>query len=133
MSDNADEEKYAVLDQAAQLMAGAGGPPGERGAAAPPAASAAPGPLREAVGDLTGFLHAYYRHVAAEDVAAYGAEQLAAVAAQHAALAAERPQGRPLVRVAGAGRPARPRSRRSARDAPSSTLSRTTCRSWSIR
>ncbi len=103
MSDNADEEKYAVLDQAAQLMAGAGGPPGERGAAAPPAASAAPGPLREAVGDLTGFLHAYYRHVAAEDVAAYDAEQLAAVAAQHAALAAERPQGRPLVRVAGAG------------------------------
>ena len=50
MSDNADAEKYAVLDQAAQSMAGAedAGPPGEHGATAPPSAPAAPGLLREA-------------------------------------------------------------------------------------
>ena len=125
MSDNADAEKYAVLDQAAQSMAGAedAGPPGEHGATAPPSAPAAPGllreasgdrreatgdlreatgDLREAVGDLTGYLHAYYRHVAAEDVAAFGAGRLAAVASQHAALAARRAQGRPLVRVTAA-------------------------------
>ena len=117
MSDNADAEKYAVLDQAAQSMAGAedAGPPGEHGATAPPSAPAAPGllreaasdrreatgDLREAVGDLTGYLRAYYRHIAAEDLAAFGAGRLAAVASQHAALAARRPQGRPLVRVTG--------------------------------
>ena len=79
----------------------------EHGATAPPSAPTAPGPpreaasdlreatgdLREAVGDLTGYLHAYYRHVAAEDLAAFGAGRLAAVASQHAALAARRPQG----------------------------------------
>ncbi len=107
MSDNADEEKYAVLDEAAQSMAGAGeaGPPGEHGATAPPSASGPPreaaGDLREAVGDLTGYLHAYYGHVAAEDLAAFDAGRLAAVASQHAALAARRPQGRALVRVTG--------------------------------
>src|SRR5271165_1088040 len=110
MSDSADEEKYAVLDEAAQSMAGAreAGPPREHGATAPPPASAASGPpreaagdLREAVGDLTGYLHAYYRHVAAEDLAAFDAGRLAAVASQHAALAARRPQGRALVRVTG--------------------------------
>ena len=116
MPDNADEEKYAVLDQAAQSMAGAGeaGPPGAPGATAPPSAAAsgpvreaaggqreAAGDLREAVGDLTGYLRAYYRHVAAEDLAAFGAGRLAAVASRHAALAARRPQGRALVRVTG--------------------------------
>ncbi len=61
--------------------------------------AAAPGGAGATVGDLTGYLRSYYRHVAAEDLAAFGAERMAAVASQHAALAAERPQGRALVRV----------------------------------
>jgi len=48
------------------------------------------------------FLRAYYRHVATEDLASFGPGQMAAVAAQHAALAGQRPQGRALVRVADA-------------------------------
>jgi glutamate dehydrogenase len=58
--------------------------------------------MAAAVGDLPAFLRAYYRAVATEDLAAFGTERVAAVAAQHAALAARRPPGRPLVRVADA-------------------------------
>ena len=68
-------------------------------AAAPGGARPGVGGAGATVGDLPGFLRAYYRHVAAEDLAAFGAERVAAVAARHAALAAERPQGRALIRV----------------------------------
>src|SRR5690349_13741255 len=53
----------------------------------------------QAVGDLPGFLTAYYRRVAIEDMMAAGPARLAATAAQHAALGAGRPQGRPAVSV----------------------------------
>ena len=67
-------------------VAGAGGvnPPGDPG---------------QVVGDLPGFLSAYYRLVAVEDLIAAGPVRLAATAAQHAALGAHRPQGRPAVTV----------------------------------
>ncbi|HEV8220949.1 MAG TPA: NAD-glutamate dehydrogenase [Streptosporangiaceae bacterium] len=58
------------------------------------------------VGDVPRFLDAYYRHVAAEDLAEAGAERMAAVAMEQAAFAALRPQGRPLVRVRAAGQAA---------------------------
>ncbi len=51
------------------------------------------------VGDALGYLHAYYRHVAPDDMAAIGPERAAAVAAEHARLGAHRPQGKPLVCV----------------------------------
>ncbi len=96
MSDNADEPQDAVLDQAAQSMAAASqmaAGPGEAGGS---------GRAGATVGDLTDFLRAYYRHAAVEDLTAFGAERIAAVAARHAALAAKRPQGRALVHVADA-------------------------------
>src|SRR5215470_5750601 len=51
------------------------------------------------VGDPLDYLNAYYRHVAAEDLAVVGPERAAAVAVEHARLGAHRPQGRPLVSV----------------------------------
>src|ERR1700749_4577990 len=81
MSETADEARNSALEQAAQATA------------------AGPGGVRAVVGDVPGFLRAYYRHVATEDLVAFGSERMAAVAAAHAALAADRPQGRPLVRV----------------------------------
>ncbi len=60
---------------------------------------APPGDLSRAVGDLPGFLTAYYRLVAVEDLIAAGPVRLAATAAQHAALGAGRPQGRAAVSV----------------------------------
>jgi glutamate dehydrogenase len=51
------------------------------------------------IGDVRGYLGAYYRHVAADDLAAAGPERLAAVAIEQAKFAAHRPQGRALVRV----------------------------------
>ena len=51
------------------------------------------------VGDRENYLHCYYRHVDSSDLIAAGAERVAAVAAEHADLAAERPQGRAVVRV----------------------------------
>ena len=81
MSDTVDEARDSALDEAARTTA------------------AESGGARAAVGDLPGFLRAYYRYVATEDLVTFGSEQIAAVAAAHAALAAERPQGRPLVRV----------------------------------
>jgi glutamate dehydrogenase len=55
------------------------------------------------VGDPRRFLTAYYRHVAAEDLAQAGPLRVGAVAAEHARLAAHRPQGRAVVAVRGAG------------------------------
>ena len=60
---------------------------------------APPGDLGRAVGDLPGFLTAYYRLVAAEDLIAAGPARLAATAARHAALGVGRPQGRAAVSV----------------------------------
>jgi len=51
------------------------------------------------VGDVASFLRAYYRHVAPDELAGAGPERLAAVAAAQAEFAAERPQGRALVRI----------------------------------
>src|SRR6202035_316635 len=48
---------------------------------------------------LPGFLTAYYRFVAADDLIAAGPARLAATAAKHAALGAGRPQGRAAVSV----------------------------------
>jgi glutamate dehydrogenase len=63
---------------------------GEAAAVAPPCA------LTQ---DLRAFLDAYYRHVAAEDLAEADAKRLATVAAEQANFAASRPQGRALVRI----------------------------------
>ncbi len=51
------------------------------------------------VGDVAGFLRAYYRHVAPDELAGAGPERMAAVAAAHADFAADRPQGRALVGI----------------------------------
>jgi glutamate dehydrogenase len=83
MSDTADEANHDVLDEAAHYLAKAPGADG-------------------GVGNLSRYLRSYYRHVPAEDLTAYGPDRIAAVAAQHAVLAAGRPQGRALVRVRGA-------------------------------
>jgi glutamate dehydrogenase len=76
MSESADDAKHTLLEQAADAVGADAG-----------------------VGDVHGYLRAYYRHVAAEDVIAAGAPRIAAVAAQQAAFAARRPQGTALVRV----------------------------------
>jgi glutamate dehydrogenase len=55
------------------------------------------------VGDLHGYLDAYYRLAPAEDLAPAGPLRVAQVAAEHARLAEQRPQGRALVRVTPAG------------------------------
>ncbi|HEY1643687.1 MAG TPA: NAD-glutamate dehydrogenase [Streptosporangiaceae bacterium] len=51
------------------------------------------------VGDVPTYLRAYYRHVAADELTAAGPQRIAAVAGQHAQLAARRPQGRAIVAV----------------------------------
>ena len=55
------------------------------------------------VGDLRHFLDAYYRQMPVEELAAAGPARLAGVATEHARLAANRPQGRALVRVSAGG------------------------------
>ena len=55
------------------------------------------------VGDLLAYFRAYYRHVPDEDLAAAGAGPVAAVAIEQARLAADRPQGRALIRVGQGG------------------------------
>jgi glutamate dehydrogenase len=84
MVDSPDEESYSLLDEAARRSQ-------EMGASA------------DDVGDLKTYLGSYYRHVAAEDLVSAGPSRLAAVAVEHARLAATRPQGRALVQVSGAG------------------------------
>ncbi len=51
------------------------------------------------VGDHENYLHGYYRHVDSSDLIAAGQKRVGSVAAEHADLAAERPQGRAVVRV----------------------------------
>jgi glutamate dehydrogenase len=92
MSDTMDGVREALLAEAA----------GEAPGAAPPDAALPGEGAGEAVagvGDLLGYLRAYYRHVPVEDLAAAGPARLRAVAVEHARMAADRPQGRALVRV----------------------------------
>src|ERR1017187_1993675 len=51
------------------------------------------------VGDIPSYLHAYFRHVAVDDLALAGPARIAEVAIEQARFAAHRPQGRALVRV----------------------------------
>ncbi len=76
MAENAGDGKLALLTEAAALAQGDGGP-----------------------AERLSYLLAYYRHVAIEDLASAGPERIAAVAAEQAAFAAHRPQGRALVRI----------------------------------
>jgi glutamate dehydrogenase len=55
------------------------------------------------IGDLRAYLDAYYRHADGDELLAAGPLRVGAVAAEHARLAASRPQGRALVRVSAAG------------------------------
>ena len=55
------------------------------------------------VGDLKRYLEAYYRHVPPEDLRPAGPLRTGLVAAEHARVAARRPQGRALVQVHAAG------------------------------
>ncbi|MGO8883636.1 MAG: NAD-glutamate dehydrogenase, partial [Streptosporangiaceae bacterium] len=75
MSEHADDTRHALLTAAAKAVAVAG------------------------VGDAERYLRAYYRRIAGSELAAAGADRLAAVAAEHAEFAAHRPQGRALARV----------------------------------
>ncbi|HEX7163501.1 MAG TPA: NAD-glutamate dehydrogenase [Trebonia sp.] len=94
MPERAAETRQVPDDTREELIAKAAGE-----WAAADGGAAPPGDLGRAVGDLPGFLTAYYRLVAAEDLIAAGPSRLAATAAQHAALGAGRPQGRPAVSV----------------------------------
>ena len=77
-------EVSSLLDEAASLAARTAEPDG-------------------GVGDLRHFLGAYYRHMPVEELVAAGPARLAGVATEHARLAANRPQGRALVRVSAGG------------------------------
>ena len=63
------------------------------------AAAEATGAGAIGVGDLKRYLEAYYRHVPAEDLLSAGPIRAGAVAAEHARVAARRPQGRAIVQV----------------------------------
>ena len=76
MSEQADDTRHGLLAAAAGTAAAAAG-----------------------VGDVVSYLRAYYRHVGVEELTAAGPQRIAAVAMEHAAFAADRPQGRALVRV----------------------------------
>ncbi|HEX4658589.1 MAG TPA: NAD-glutamate dehydrogenase domain-containing protein, partial [Streptosporangiaceae bacterium] len=76
MADNMVDDRRALLEAAAEAVSGTDG-----------------------VGDVPGYVQAYYRHVAVEDLASAGPARLAAVAAEQARFASRRPQGRALVRV----------------------------------
>jgi glutamate dehydrogenase len=93
MPEGMDEVRYGLLSKAAevwQASATANGPASENDPGA-------------AVDDIPGFLGAYYRHVAIEDLTAAGPDRMAAVAARHAAVGRSRPQGRALVSARDAG------------------------------
>src|SRR5258708_37169374 len=51
------------------------------------------------VGDYETYLQCYYRHVDSSDLMGAGPKRAGLVAAEHARLAASRPQGRAVVRV----------------------------------
>jgi glutamate dehydrogenase len=94
MPERAAETSQVLDDTREELIAKTVGEwPAANGGVAPP------GGLGRAVGDPPGFLSAYYRFVAADDLIAAGPARLAATAAQHAALGAGRPQGRAAVSV----------------------------------
>jgi glutamate dehydrogenase len=88
MSDRADEAKDALMAEAA----------GQAGVTGQVVAGVA-GQVEPDVGDLLAYLHAYYRHVPAEDLGSASPARIRAVAIEHARLAEHRPQGRALVRV----------------------------------
>src|SRR5882762_3303877 len=99
MPERAAETRQVPDDTREELIAKAAGE-----WAAADGGAAPPGDPGRAVGDLPGFLTAYYRLVTADDLIAAGPARLAATAAQHAALGAGRPQGRAAVSVrSGAG------------------------------
>ena len=77
MADVADEELASLLDKAAGVAQAAD-------------------TVIAGVGDLRGFLDAYYRHMPLEELVTAGPSRLAGVAAEHVRLAAARPQGRAL-------------------------------------
>ncbi len=83
MVDVADEELASLLDKAAWRRP--------------------QGTTIAGVGDLRNFLDAYYRHMPVEELAGGRPGRLAGVAAEHARLAASRPQGRALVQVSAGG------------------------------
>ncbi|HTB55473.1 MAG TPA: NAD-glutamate dehydrogenase, partial [Trebonia sp.] len=92
MPEFADDSRQTVLAEAAALWAAGNGevaPPGDPG---------------RAVGDLPGFLAAYYRLAETEDLTTAGPQRVAAVAAWHAALGASRPQGRAAVAARESGK-----------------------------
>ncbi|HEY6277143.1 MAG TPA: NAD-glutamate dehydrogenase [Streptosporangiaceae bacterium] len=66
-------------------------------------AAAAAGAGELGVGDLDSYLISYYRLIAPEDLLPCGPLAVGGVAAEHARLAARRPQGRALVQVRAAG------------------------------
>jgi len=89
--ETSDDIREAVLAEAAALLAatdGEVGPPGDPG---------------KAVGDQPGFLGAYYRLVATDELVTAGPRRVAAVAAWNAALVESRPQGRAVVQVRDSG------------------------------
>jgi glutamate dehydrogenase len=94
MSEAAGEAKDTLLAEAAGLAQAAA-----HAQAEPIGQAEAAGQAEAGVGDLLSYLHAYYRHVAVEDLVAAGPERVGVVAIEHARLAADRPQGRALVRV----------------------------------
>ena len=84
MVDVADAESASLLDQAAGL-------------------AQANGATIAGVGDVRNFLGAYYQHMPTEELVAAGPARMAEVAAEHARLAANRPQGRAIVQVSARG------------------------------
>src|SRR5499427_4044057 len=79
-------EVSSLLDEAAKLAAAQMADQGDGG-----------------VGDVRHFIGAYYRHMPVEELFAAGPARMAGVAAEHARLAANRPQGRALVQVSAGG------------------------------
>src|SRR4029077_6253326 len=51
------------------------------------------------IGDQVNYVRSYYRHVDATDLLNAGQKRAGVVAAEHAELAADRPQGRAVVKV----------------------------------
>ena len=89
--ETSDDTREALLAEAAALWAAQDGevwPPGNSG---------------RAMGDLPGFLGAYYRLVATDELVTAGPRRVAAVAAWNAALVESRPQGRAVVQVRDSG------------------------------
>jgi glutamate dehydrogenase len=82
MSEQQSAARQALLSEAAAELGDGTGPPG-----------------RARVGDPETYLHFYYRHVDSSDLIGAGPRRAGSAAAAHAQLAAQRPQGRAVVRV----------------------------------